>query len=159
MNKFLPGWRENPPSSETISQVQNGIASLGYSCFVACSIPHDSLAAPRNFSSQLKENRSLLLREYIHYLGWQPPATRTAVSYRIYEIKGGDRSLLDEIPASAKSYLRHFVDPNKKYIYAILAIDREGKEGNPALTSASFESPVDFQGAPFCSKTFFWGIW
>lgn len=55
------------------------------------------------------------------------------------------------------SYLRHFVDLDKKYIYAILAIDREGKEGNPALTSVSFESPAYFQGVPFLLKNFFLG--
>ncbi len=77
-----------------------------YWCFLASSVPNDGLSAPQSLAVRTLENRSLLLREYVHALTWQAPAVGTATAYRIYDVSGGGRTLLAEVPGGTTSYLR-----------------------------------------------------
>lgn len=88
------------------------------------------LYAPLNFKGQKALNRSLLQVEYINSLVWQAnPENRNIVRYRIYEIEESHQNLLIERNADIFSYLHRGVEKDKKYIYALAAVDRNGREG------------------------------
>lgn len=128
----LEEWRASVPTPLAVSGTQNEMALQAYWCFLSSSVPNDSFSAPLNLACRTVENRSLLLREYVHILTWQFPATGSAAAYRIYDVSAGDRVLLAEVPAGGLSYLRLRADPAKEYIYAVLGVDGTGTEGSPA---------------------------
>ncbi len=128
----LASWRSSLPSYYLISQIQEEMANLAYNCFLSCSRPHPHLQAPRDFHCQVIENRSLLLKEYVHYLTWRAPAAGDPVAYRVYEIIKGKRKLVAEVKASAQSFCRRNIDPTKNYVYVVLGVDQNGEEGNPS---------------------------
>lgn len=128
----LVGWRASTPTPLTVSATQNATALQAYWCFLASSVPNDSLSAPLGLACRTLENRSLLLREYIHELTWQPPAIGSAAAYRIYDVSAGNHILVAEVPADSLTYLRRRADPGNHGIYAVLAVDGMGTEGSPA---------------------------
>jgi len=132
--EILARWRQEKPTSSQISLFQNEIASVAYACFLACSKPNDALPAPRNFSVRAGENRSLFMKETVHFLSWEPPAgSISPAGYRIYDVSRGERQLLAELKATSLYYWRRNIDPTRSYIYAVLAVDSQGREGNPAV--------------------------
>ncbi len=132
--KILDSWRQEKPSPSQISQFQSEVASVAYACFLAGSIPNDNLPAPLNLSLRIIDNRSLFMKETVHFLAWQPPISGIQpAGYRIYDVSGGERRLLAELKGSNLSYWRRNIDPTRSYIYAVLAIDNQGREGNPAV--------------------------
>jgi len=128
----LAEWRASTPTPSAVSAIQNATALQAYWCFLASSVPNDTLSAPLNLTCRTAENRSLLLREYLHRLTWQAPATGSALAYRIYDVSAGSRVLLAEVPAPGLSYLRRRADRGAPYVYAVLAVDGTGAEGSPA---------------------------
>lgn len=128
----LAEWRASVPTPLAVSAVQNETALQAYWCFLSSSVPNDVLSAPLDLTCRTLENRSLLLREYVHSLTWQPPAVGSASAYRIYDVSAGNRVLLAEVPAGGQSYLRRRADSGKDYIYAVLGVDVTGTEGSPA---------------------------
>jgi hypothetical protein len=129
---FLAGWRTAGPTPATVSAAQNELATQAYWCLLASSVPNDALSAPRDLTCRTLENRSLLLREYIHDLAWQAPVTGSAAAYRVYDASSGSRVLLAELAPGSLSYLRRRVARAGAYIYAVLAVDGSGAEGSPA---------------------------
>ncbi len=140
----LEGWRVSPPSVQDVHSLQNTLASEHFLCFLASSPPNDALTAPQVLLARTDENRSLLLREYIHTLSWYPPDVGTAVAYRVYDVSDGRRTLLAEVPAGTPTYRRRGVDQVKRTIYAVLAVDATGAEGSPACVfrGQAAEAPV-----------------
>jgi len=140
----LQAWRASPPTFMEVSNLQSRMANEYDLCFLASSPPNDSLSAPQTLIARTDENRSLLLREYVHTLSWQPPAVGMAVDYRIYDVTDGRRTLLAELPAGTLSFRRHGVDRVKTTIYAVLAVDATGTEGSPACVfrGQAVEAPV-----------------
>jgi hypothetical protein len=128
----LVEWRASGPTPPMVSTTQNETARQAYWCILASSAPNDSLSAPLSLACRSLENRSLLLREYIHELTWQPPAVGSAAAYRIYDVSAGDRVLVAEVPAGSLAYLRRRANPGKACVYAVLAVDGTGTEGSPA---------------------------
>ena len=91
---------------------------------------------PLTFSGQKVLNRSLSQSEYINVLTWQSnPNNVNIVKYKIYEIEGESQSRLVEIDADTFRYLHRRVEKDKKYTYAIVAVDGDNIEGEPALTT------------------------
>ena len=129
---FLAGWRAYGPAPSAVSAAQNELATQAFWCLLASSAPNDALSAPRNLACRTLENRSLLLREYIHHLTWQAPMTGSATAYRVYDASSGSRVLLAELAPGGQSYLRRRVERAGAYIYAVLAVDGSGAEGSPA---------------------------
>jgi hypothetical protein len=140
----LEAWRASPPSVQDVHSLQNRIAMDAMVCFLSSSPPNDSLSAPQALIARTDENRSLLLREYVHTLTWFPPAVGNPVGYRIYDVSDGRRTLLAEVPAGARSFQRRGVDRIETTIYAVLAVDATGAEGSPAcvLRGRAVEAPV-----------------
>jgi len=139
----LETWRASFPAPQAVAQFQNALALESYWCFLASTVPNDALSAPQGLSSTIRENRSLLLREYIQALSWQAPAIGTAAAYRVYDISSGGRTLLAEVPGGTTTYLRRRADPAAKTVYAVLAVDAMGVEGSPAcLEPGATASPA-----------------
>ncbi|MCX7975326.1 MAG: hypothetical protein N3B16_12645, partial [Candidatus Aminicenantes bacterium] len=132
--EVLTLWRQQKPNGSQVRSFQTELASLAYACFLVGSKPNDELPAPQNLSCQLIMNRSLFMKEWGHYLSWErPPVSLELAQYRIYEISRGERKLIVDLPATQLSYFRRNIDPNKSLVYAVVAIDKQGKESNPAV--------------------------
>jgi hypothetical protein len=87
---------------------------------------------PSNFAGEKVENRSLSQAEYINVLTWDPnPNNENIIKYRIYQIEGENRNLVIELDAGTFQYWHLRVEKEKPYIYAIYAVNYEGKEGQP----------------------------
>jgi hypothetical protein len=85
---------------------------------------------PLNFAGQKVLNRSLSQAEYINVLTWQPePNNVNIVKYRIYQIDGDSQNLLVELNAGIFQYWHRRVEKEKEYMYAICALNDEGREG------------------------------
>jgi hypothetical protein len=117
---------------------------------------------PLSFSGQQSLNRSLYLAEYINQLTWHAnPDNENIVKYRIYLIsetqnrnevnpsrlninrtsrrnriidrQTENRSFLVELDANTFEYWQRNVDNDKSYTYEIVAVNDEGREGDPAI--------------------------
>jgi photosystem II stability/assembly factor-like uncharacterized protein len=93
--------------------------------------------APLNFSGTKVLNRSLSQAEYINSLSWGPnPKNNGIVFYRIYSVEGGvPVKLLAQVAADATGFRERRVSANKTYSYILVAVNNEGREGEPAYAS------------------------
>jgi len=88
---------------------------------------------PLNFSGQKVLNRSLSQAEYINVLTWEAnPNNVNIVKYRIYQVEGESQSLLVELNADTFQYWHRGVEKDRQYAYILVAVNDEGREGNPA---------------------------
>lgn len=133
---LLAEWRGSVPSLLAVSTAQDEMALRAYRCFLASSIPNDSLSEPIDLTCKTIENRTLLFRECVHDLTWRPPAVGSATAYRVYDVSSGGRKLLAELPSGSSSYLIRNVDRSKNTIYAVLGVDLTGTEGSPACVAS-----------------------
>jgi hypothetical protein len=86
--------------------------------------------APLNFTGEVKENRALFYREYIHDLSWEPnPDNSNIVKYELYEIDGGSRIFIQQFSSSTFRYFRRNVDGDKAYTYELYAVDDKDRMG------------------------------
>lgn len=119
------------PVSRSYAGVEVDVFNQNYSGI------HDIFSdqAPLNFSASQYENRSLSQLENINVLEWQDNPSHTGVvKYRIYQQDGGSQILLVELDAGTSRYLHRKVNKNNPYNYALVAVNREGKESLPAYT-------------------------
>ncbi|MBN1224418.1 MAG: hypothetical protein JXB23_14315 [Candidatus Aminicenantes bacterium] len=92
--------------------------------------------APMNVTGQKKLNRSLSQVEYINVLSWQPhPDNLNITKYGIYLVENGIWDPLVELNADVFNYWHRRVGKDKSYTYAIVAINDDGREGNPAYVT------------------------
>lgn len=87
-------------------------------------IKEKSIYPPLNFSGSKFENRSLLQREYINVLTWDPnPKNVLPIdAYRIYEIEGEKWNLVDQLAATTYGYWHRNVKKDKRYLYMIASV-------------------------------------
>jgi len=89
-------------------------------------IPHP----PLNFSGTKQNNSSVLLEEYINVLTWQSNKLNRGISkYRIYQQEGKNWILQGEVNADTFDYWHRNVSKDKKYSYALKAVDNQNNEG------------------------------
>jgi len=101
------------------------------------------LFAPLNFTGETKENKALFYREYIHYLSWQTnPDNRNIEKYKLYEVSGANRYLIEEFSSSTFEYQRRHVDKDKTYTYELNAVDNKGRTGDAAILNINGTSAV-----------------
>ncbi len=88
-----------------------------------------------NFTGEVKENRALFFREYIHDLSWGAnPLNRNIVKYKLYEIDGGNHIFLQEFSSSTFKYMRRNVEKDRAYTYELYAVDDKDRIGTiPAV--------------------------
>lgn len=103
--------------------------------------------APLNFTGETKENKALFYREYIQYLSWQTnPDNRNIEKYKLYEVSGGNRYIIEEFSSSTFEYQRRHVDKDKTYTYELYAVDDKGRSGDAAtlnINGTSVKTDLD----------------
>jgi endonuclease/exonuclease/phosphatase family metal-dependent hydrolase len=88
---------------------------------------------PLQFVGQKFRVRSFRLADCMNFLTWQPnPKNLNIVKYKIYQIEGENKSLLAELNANIFYYLHWKVYREKEYTYALVAVNNENREGDPA---------------------------
>jgi uncharacterized delta-60 repeat protein len=88
---------------------------------------------PSNTAGQKVLNRSLSQAEYINALTWEAnPNNVNITKYRIYQVEGENQSLLVELNADTFQYWHRDVDKDRQYAYILVAVNDEGREGDPA---------------------------
>ncbi|UCE40463.1 MAG: hypothetical protein JSV17_13535, partial [Candidatus Aminicenantes bacterium] len=91
------------------------------------------IKAPSNFAGQVIENRALFYREYLHRITWEANMeNQNIVKYKLYEIDGRNRLLIQEFDANTFEYLRRFTSPDKTYTYELVAVDDQDFVGEAA---------------------------
>ncbi len=91
------------------------------------------LYPPNAFAAVRGSSRSLLQIRYFHRLTWAAnPASVGASGYRVYDVTGGGKSILAEVPATATEYVRWGVGKDATAVYEITAFDAQGCESAPA---------------------------
>lgn len=85
------------------------------------------------------KNRSLLQTENINLLTWQANPQNQSygiTGYRIYQISGKSLELIAQVGTDVTEY-RHRKTEEAAYTYAVVAIDAEGSNGEPAVVTIS----------------------
>lgn len=92
--------------------------------------------APLNFSGVKKVNRSLSQAEYINVLSWKPnPENKGIVAYRIFRVDGGLwGNMLAQVNANTFEFRQRKVAASRVYIYVLLAVSQDGREGESTST-------------------------
>lgn len=128
-------WRNSLPTAEQVKNFETDIISQAYCCHLTSTVPTD-INSPLQFTGQMVLNRSLSQAEYINILSWQAnPNNVNIIKYRIYMVEGENKSLLAELDAQTFEYWHRKIEKDKQYIYALFAVNDEGREGNPACTT------------------------
>lgn len=90
---------------------------------------------PLRFAGQQVLNSSLSQTEHTNVLSWQAnPNNQSTEKYRIYLVEGKTQSLLVELSADSLEYIHRDVEKNKKYKYALVAVDGMNRESEPIYT-------------------------
>ena len=87
---------------------------------------------PLNFTGQKMQNRSFSQVEYVNALTWQSNPNNADLSiqkYRIYQIKGVRKILLEELDINTFTYWHRNVEKAEHYEYAICAVNVVGGDG------------------------------
>ncbi len=91
------------------------------------------ISAPLNAAGQQILNRSLSQAEYINVLTFQPnPDNIDITGYKVYLVEGTARTGLASLDANTFKYLHRGVARDRVYIYEIVAVNSEPREGYPA---------------------------
>lgn len=89
---------------------------------------------PANITGKKMVNRSLSQAEYINVLSWQAnPDNLNVAKYRIYLVEDEIKNLLVELNTDTFFYWHRKVEKDKRYSYAICAVNDEGREGLTTL--------------------------
>jgi hypothetical protein len=90
---------------------------------------------PLNFAGQQVLNSSLSQTEHTNVLSWQAnPNSQNTEKYRIYLVERKIQSLLVELNADSLEYIHRDVEKNRKYKYALVAVDSVNRESEPIYT-------------------------
>jgi len=98
------------------------------------SIPANSakVLKPLSFTGQQVLISSLSQTEHTNVLSWQAnPNGQDTEKYRIYLVEGKTQSLLAELSADSLEYIHRDVKKNRKYKYALVAVDSMNRESEP----------------------------
>lgn len=89
--------------------------------------------APVNAAGQKVLNRSLSQAEYINVLTFEAnPDNIDITGYTIYLVEGTTRTALATLDANTFQYVHRGVARDKVYVYEIVAVNNEPREGYPA---------------------------
>jgi uncharacterized repeat protein (TIGR02543 family) len=91
---------------------------------------------PSNYTGEKVLNYSLSQDEYINVITWEAnPNNENIEKYRIYQMEGESKSLLIELDVNTFKYWHRNVEKEKQYIYALIAVNNENREGDAAYIS------------------------
>jgi hypothetical protein len=87
---------------------------------------------PLNFVGQQVLISSHSQAEHNNVLSWRAsPNNQNTEKYRIYLVEGKTQSLLVELSADSLEYIHRHVEKNRKYKYALVAVDSLNRESEP----------------------------
>jgi uncharacterized protein YegP (UPF0339 family) len=136
---YISEWYDDKDSLEDadLVRVTKEHTTAGIDCILISEAP---IYAPLNFSGKKIENRSLMLIECINVLTWQAnPDNINIAKYRIYQVERENRSLIEELDAdktgSTFEYWHRRVEKDKVYAYVLVAVNVDGREGDPAYVT------------------------
>ncbi len=87
---------------------------------------------PLNFAGQQVLISSLSQTEQANVLSWRAnPNSQNTEKYRIYLVQGKIQNLLVELSADYFEYIHVDVEKNRKYKYALVAVDSSNRESEP----------------------------
>lgn len=90
---------------------------------------------PLKFAGQQVLNSSLSQTGHTNILSWQTnPNSQNTEKYRIYLVEGKIQSMLVELSADSLEYIHRDVEKNRKYKYALVAVDSMNRESEPIYT-------------------------
>ncbi len=88
---------------------------------------------PLQFEGKKVFNSFLYQIKYQIVLNWKVnPKNINIEKYRIYQVEGKSKSLLVELNAKSSKFIHGEVENNKKYIYALVAVNSKNQEGIPS---------------------------
>ncbi|MCJ7582561.1 MAG: hypothetical protein MUP98_18760, partial [Candidatus Aminicenantes bacterium] len=90
---------------------------------------------PIGVSGEKVLNRNLSQAEYINILKWQANPNNyeiTISKYRIFQVQDGERNLVVELNGNTFGYSHRKVQGALTQTYEIVAVNSDGREGNPA---------------------------
>ncbi|UCH96782.1 MAG: serine hydrolase [Candidatus Aminicenantes bacterium] len=96
---------------------------------------------PVSVTAKKVENRSLLQREYINVLSWQPNPNNSNVNisrYRVYQVLTNQRLFLAEVDAGTFDYMERKVDEDRLYTYGITSVTDDNKESLPIVVTVQY---------------------
>lgn len=105
------------------------------------SVVADNIFAPEYLKAVRSINRSLLLREYVNVLTWADnPRNAGLLKYRVYRVTGAGRELVAEMDTVATAttyrYLHRRIDPSETYVYEVVGVGPQDREGLSATITA-----------------------
>ncbi|MFC2166644.1 M12 family metallo-peptidase [Acidobacteriota bacterium] len=90
--------------------------------------------APTTATGEKVLNRNLSLGEYINIISFVANTNNVNImGYNIYEVEGGQRTLVTSLGASTFTYWHRGGEKTKEYTYHIVAVNDESREGAPAV--------------------------
>lgn len=129
-------WRGAHPTVEQVRDFEYSQITQAYACFLTCIAPSDSVLAPQQLTCHTAKNRTLFYTENINILSWEAnPDNSGITNYRVYLLEDQSLIFLDQTDGSTLKFLHRGVDTNRSYTYVVTAVDAEGEEGNPAVTT------------------------
>jgi outer membrane protein assembly factor BamB len=76
-------------------------------------------------------NRSVSMIEYVVRLRWQPnPVNIGSISYRIFQIEGGQATMIGDVGADRNEYLIRRLQATRAYRFGVTAVDSQGRESD-----------------------------
>jgi len=94
-----------------------------------------NILKPLNFAVQRAFDYTIPEGRYVNVLSWQAnPENQNVDQYRIYVMEEKGRRLLAELKADDYEFIHNEVELNKKYKYALVAVDKEKRECQPVYT-------------------------
>lgn len=135
---IISSWRATHPTLEQVVDFEYDLIAQAYACFLTCIAPSDTVLAPLQLTCNTAINRGLFYTENVHILSWQHNPDNTNISaYRAYRLEGQSLIFITEVDGSMLECYHRGVDINRHYTYVVTAVDAEGQEGNPAITTIS----------------------
>jgi len=94
---------------------------------------YPAVYAPLNLTGERKINKALFYWESLIILNWEEnPSNENLFKYRIYEVEGSTKTLLDEVDADTYSYMLRYANKNKTYVLEVRALNALLIEGKAA---------------------------
>jgi len=94
---------------------------------------YPSVNAPLNLTGERKISKALFYWESLIVLNWeQNPANENIFKYRIYEVDGSTKTLLEEVDAETTTYWLRHADKTRTYVLEVRALNALLIEGKAA---------------------------
>ncbi len=118
--------------AERDTSERDSLETIGMDFNKSILVKSTKVLKPLNFGGQQVLISSLSQTEHTNVLSWQAnPNSQNMEKYRIYVVEGKTQSLLVELSADSLEYMHRDVEKNRKYKYALVAVDSVNRESEP----------------------------